>query len=73
MDGPIRAINFVLKTATSLEIPNFSPNNERPELCRVQDVRAALPQNCSIARLDSAALLANGTPVPIMTPKVPLG
>ena len=33
-------------------------NNERPELSRVQDARAALPQNCSpmkIRRLQNAA------------------
>ena len=42
-------------------------------LFRVQDARAALPQNCSPAKLNATPNFANGTSVPALTPKVPNG
>src|ERR1022692_2312239 len=39
-------------------------NKERPELSRVQDARAALPQNCSPKKIRWFALPAYGTSVP---------
>jgi hypothetical protein len=48
----------------------FSPkNNERPELFRVQDARAALPQNCSSTKIKWGLASAYGTSGPSPPPK----
>jgi len=42
----------------------WAKNDERPELFRVQDARAALPQNCSGRKIERLVLSAYGTSVP---------
>src|SRR5258707_574655 len=43
----------------------FTPNNERHELFRVRGARAALPQNCSLMKINGVAHSENGTSVPL--------
>src|SRR5207253_5420674 len=47
------------------------PNNERLDLGCDRGARAALPQNCSPAKVNARLNLAYGTPVPLGRPKVP--
>jgi hypothetical protein len=46
-------------------------NDERLDLFRDRGARAALPQNCSPRKLNTATDFANGTPVPAHGSKVP--
>ena len=57
MDGAIALINKVIPCNRA----NHRQNNERPELLRVQDARAALPQNCSPTKIRRLQNLAYGT------------
>src|SRR5258708_39849926 len=46
-----------------------APNNERLDLCRDRGARAALPQNCSPAKLNAGSSLAYGTTVLLPYPE----
>jgi hypothetical protein len=48
----------------------LSPNDERLDLFRERGARAALPQNCSLAKIMGAQDFANGTVVLLLGPKV---